>query len=156
MKNKPGKIYLMLLFITYSYKSVAQSDLPPENGNYHSSLELQEMFLEGLLLLAFFINLLFYRTIKDKTHLYFALMLIFLAVQRSITTLGSYLHWRYPEVWEYLSYSILSWAFTVFFLLKFVSQFFKLKDDFGVTAGLQQIKKRLTKAVVILSITTQT
>lgn len=130
MKNKTSKICLMLVFTICSFTALGQNELPSESGNYHSSLELQEMFLEGILLIAFFINLLFYRTIKDKTHLYFALFLLFLAIPRSLTTLGSFLHWQYPHIWEYLFYSILSWAFIIFFLIKFVSQFFSLKDTF--------------------------
>jgi signal transduction histidine kinase len=130
MKNKTSKIGLLFVFTICSFTAVAQNELPSENGNYHSSLELQEMFLEGILLIAFFINLIFYRTIKDKTHLYFALFLLFLAISRSGTTLGSFLHWQYPDIWKYLFYLILSWAFTIFFLIKFVSQFFGLKDTF--------------------------
>jgi hypothetical protein len=59
--------------------------------NYFGKLELEETFLLGLLFLAIFFNLFFYRFVREKVYLYFALFSLFLGINRLWLVLPSIL-----------------------------------------------------------------
>ena len=77
--TKPGLPEGFQIAILSTEKAIQQSyiDNVHDNTNRYSARELQEMFLEGVLLLAIFINMLFYRVVKEKEYLYFSLFLLF-------------------------------------------------------------------------------
>ncbi|MCX6219937.1 MAG: ATP-binding protein [Bacteroidia bacterium] len=95
--------------------------------NYFGKLELQETFLLGLLFLAIFFNLFFYRFVREKVYLYFALFSLFLGINRLLLVLPLFISWEYPSLNEYLGYLTYAWAFIPYFLIQFYRQFFQTK-----------------------------
>ena len=91
----------------------------------YSARELQEMFLEGVLLLSFVMNLFFFRIVRKKEYLYFSLFVLSLGIDRLINVIGVYLEWEHPSLKGYYGYINLSWIFILFFLVQFIRQFFK-------------------------------
>ena len=76
-----------------------------ENGdNFFSVTEMENVFLFGMLLIPFFLNLFFFRITKEKEYLYFSLFVIFLAITRLLNSFGIYWYWRDRQLEPYLGY----------------------------------------------------
>jgi two-component system NtrC family sensor kinase len=95
--------------------------------NYFAALHLQEAFVLGLLLLAIFLNLLFYRIVHEKVYLYFALFALFLGLNRLWNISHAYSLWQHPAWLRFVPLLGYAWAFIPFFLIQFFREFLKTK-----------------------------
>ena len=95
--------------------------------NYFDMLQLQEAFVVGLLFLALFFNLFFFRIVREKVYLYFALFILFLCMSRLFNIANLFLGWEHPAQLKYVPYLRYAWAFIPYFLLQFFRRFFQTK-----------------------------
>jgi two-component system, NtrC family, sensor kinase len=95
--------------------------------NYFGKMHMQEAFVLGLLTLTFFINLLFYRIVKEKVYLYFALFALFLGFNRLTNIASLYFLWQNPAARELVGLLGYAWGFIPFFLIQFFRYFLKTK-----------------------------
>ncbi len=95
--------------------------------NYFGKIHLQEAFVLGLLLLAIFINLLFYKIVREKVYLYFALFALFLGINRLWNISSVYFRWEHPAWSEYVAIIGYAWAVIPIFLIQFFRHFLKTK-----------------------------
>jgi two-component system NtrC family sensor kinase len=102
-------------------------DYVDRRTNYFGKIHLQEAFVLGLLLLAIFLNLLFYRIVNEKVYLYFALFALLLGINRLWNISLAYSTWEHPMWVEFVPYLRYAWAFIPFFFIQFFRQFFKTK-----------------------------
>ena len=94
---------------------------------YFAPTEVQESFILGMILISLIISLLFFRVVREKVYLYFALFVFFLAINRFYNIAGRYTQWFRPDLNRYVNYIGLAWAFIPLFLIQFVRYFFDLK-----------------------------
>ncbi len=97
---------------------------------YFGKRHLQEAFVLGLLFLAIFINLFFYRIVHEKVYLNFALFAIFLAINRlwNISVVISL--WEYPALTKYVPLLGFAWAFIPWFFIFFFRDFLNTRLTF--------------------------
>jgi two-component system, NtrC family, sensor kinase len=95
--------------------------------NYFGKTHLQEAFVLGLLLLTIFLNIFFYRIVREKVYLYFALFALFLSVNRLWNISNQYARWENPGLMEFVPLLGYAWAFIPYFLVQFFRYFLKLK-----------------------------
>ncbi len=100
-------------------------DYVESRTNYFANVNMQEMFLEGMLLLMLFYNLSFFSLTKEREYLNFSLFILFLAIARLFNSTFTYLYWNHPDKIEYAFYLNLSFGFMYFFLVQFIRSFFK-------------------------------
>jgi two-component system, NtrC family, sensor kinase len=100
--------------------------------NYFDMLQLQEAFVVGLLFLALFINLFFFRIVREKVYLNFAFFVIFLCISRMYNIANLFLGWEHPEQLIYVLYIRYAWAFIPYFLIQFFRQFFQTKNRYRI------------------------
>ncbi len=100
-------------------------DYVDSKTNYFGSINLQEMFLDGILFLVIFYNLAFFRLTKEREYLYFSLYMLFLAIARLLNTVNMYLYWNHPTLFPYFGY--INLAFAPFFIFQslFIRTHFK-------------------------------
>ena len=110
-------------------KIVKQFYIDYVNGgtSIFSLAHLQVAFLEGLLFLALFINLLFFRIVREKVYLYFSLFILFILIDQSYFVLLDYCAVAHPAIIDYLKYLTWTWAFIPYFLVQFFRYFFCIK-----------------------------
>lgn len=102
------------------------------NNLHYSSDALLEAFLIGLFLLAIFLNFNFYRIVKEKEYLYFALFALFLGMNRLFIMAISYLSWYHPSWAGLVRYLTFAWAFIPIFLIQFYRYFLNTRKHFPV------------------------
>lgn len=98
--------------------------------NYYNSTQLQEAFIIGMIFLAVFMNLFFYRIVHEKLYLYFALAAFFLAINRMYNISSAYLFYKNPFLLDNVKYLSLAWMFITFFFVQFYRSFLNLKQRF--------------------------
>jgi len=98
--------------------------------NYFGKVHLQEAFVLGLLLLAIFLNLFFYRIVREKVYLYFALYALFLGINRLWNISSQYATWEHPGLLEFVPLLGYAWAFIPYYLIQFFRQFLKTKTTY--------------------------
>ena len=89
----------------------------------YEKIHLQESFILGVIFLSFFINLFFYRIVRETFYLHFSMYLLFLGINRLWNIAYDLTRWEYPE-WNYYV-PLLSYAWTLipFFFIRFISKF---------------------------------
>ena len=105
-------------------------DYVDSRTNYFDKNTLLEAFIIGLLVLAFFINIFFYRIVKEKAYLYFSLFALFLAVNRLYNMAALYTFWEKPTMQGYVRLLTYAWIFIPYFLIQFFNHFLNLKKIF--------------------------
>ena len=117
-------------FGTEKFIQKAYIDYVDKRSSIFQFLHLQEAFILGLLLLTIFFNLFFYRVSKEKSYFHFAFFAMFLGINRLYNILAVYFYWEHPYLVQYVPYLGYAWAFIPFFLIQFVRQFFKTKENY--------------------------
>ncbi|MFZ1800916.1 MAG: 7TM diverse intracellular signaling domain-containing protein, partial [Chitinophagaceae bacterium] len=97
---------------------------------YFGKIHLQESFVLGLLLLAIFLNIFFYRIVHEKVYLYFALFALFLGFNRLWNLSNTYTVWEHPAWREYVPILSYAWAFIPYYLIQFFRQFLQTKTHY--------------------------
>lgn len=98
--------------------------------NYFNKRTLQESFLIGILFLAVFISLIFYRIVGESVYLSFALFAFFLALNRFYNIFDLYCRWEYPQ-WTHLVPVLgFLWGIIPFFQIQFYRQYLNIKLDY--------------------------
>ena len=105
-------------------------DYVDNRETYFAPSEVQEAFIIGMILISLFISLFFYRVVREKVYLYFALFVFFLGINRFYNIAGSYTQWFRQDLSRYVNYIGLAWAFIPFFLIQFVRSFFEIKKRY--------------------------
>jgi signal transduction histidine kinase len=105
-------------------------DYVDSRSNYFSKIHLQEAFLLGLLLLAIFLNVFFYRIVREKVYLYFALFAFFISINRLWNILWDTALWEHPQWLIFVPYLGYAWAFIPLFLIMFFREFLNTKQFF--------------------------
>ena len=123
---------------------------------YFAPLEVQEAFIIGMILISLIISLFFYKVVKEKVYLYFALFVFFLGINRFYNIAGTYAYWFKQDLYRYLNYIGLAWAFIPFFLIQFVRYFFDIKkrypklDKALFVAGILNIITTLSQVIPLV------
>jgi signal transduction histidine kinase len=81
----------------------------------------------GIMLLSAFLNLIFFRIVKEKAYLYFALFEIFFAIGWLSFLAPLYLAIHYSSLRPYTSYLPASVILCFYFLVQFIREFFNTK-----------------------------
>ncbi len=122
-----GPDFGVMIIGTDSFIKTYYTGYVDSRTNYFGKRELQEAFVLGLLLLAIFLNVFFYRIVGEKVYLYFSLFAFFLAVNRLWNISYAYFVWEHPAWIEFVPYLGFAWALIPFFLIQFFRQFLKTK-----------------------------
>jgi signal transduction histidine kinase len=128
-RKKPGLSpgFSVAIVSTDKFVKSYYTDYVDSRANYFGKMNLQEAFVLGLLLLAIFINLLFYGIVGEKVYLYFALFALLLGINRLFNISLQYFTWEHPLLVKYVKYLGYAWAFIPYFLIQFFRQFLKTK-----------------------------
>jgi len=126
-KNVGGSKFVISILGTDKIVKQFYLDYVNAGTDHFSMTHLQVAFLEGLLFLALFFNLFFFRIVREKVYLYFALFVLFLFLDRSNLLLYEYCLVEHPHILEYLNYLTYSWAIIPYFLIQFFRHFFQIK-----------------------------
>ena len=105
-------------------------DYVEERIYLYGSWHLQESFILGLLLITFFLNLFFYRIVKEKVYLNFALFAFFLSINRCWNITEDYTLWEYPKLYHLVPNIGYAWALIPFFLIQFYRYFLGTKVSY--------------------------
>ncbi len=97
---------------------------------YFYPYNLQEAFIIGMIFLAAFMNFFFYRIVKEKVYLYFALFILFIGVNRIHGISVSYFVVFDQHQLQYVSYLRDAWIFISFFLVQFFRHFLGTSTKF--------------------------
>ncbi len=98
--------------------------------SYFAKTHLQESFILGLLLLAIFLNIFFYRIVREKVYLNFALFALFLAINRLWNLSNEYFTWEHPSMVQYVPILGYAWAFIPFFFIQFFRYFLNTRSTY--------------------------
>jgi signal transduction histidine kinase len=111
-------------------KKMIKDENSEVRSRYFNAMNLQEAFVVGLLFLAMFFNLFFFRIVREKVYLYFALYALFLGVNRLTNIFSEFFKVENAENLRYVQYFKLAWVFILFFLIQFFRQFFQTKTRY--------------------------
>jgi two-component system NtrC family sensor kinase len=119
---KPLQLYSTTSFITDQYVSKVEKQGPVFHFGH-----LSEAFIIGVLLITIMFNIYFYKVVREKLYLYFALAILFLAVNRHYNIIGEYTRLEYPQFRWILGTISIAWLFIYAFLILFFREAFKTK-----------------------------
>jgi len=97
---------------------------------YYESFHLQETFIIGMIFISIFISVFFYRVVKEKVYMYFALFALFLAINRLYNIASAYAEWFRQDLSRYVNYIGFAWVVIPFFLVQFIRYFFLVKKTY--------------------------
>jgi two-component system, NtrC family, sensor kinase len=131
-------------------------DYVDSRENYFEVFHLQEAFIIGMIFISIFISIFFYRVVKEKVYLYFALFAFLLAINRHYNIAGSYTQWFRPDLSRYVTYIGFAWILIPFFLVQFFRYFFLVKtkypkwDKLLFIAGLLNLVTGIIGAIIYI------
>jgi len=126
-------------------------DYVDNRENYFGKVHLQEAFVLGLLLLAIFLNLFFFKIVREKVYLHFSLFAIFLAINRLWNISFEYTNWENYAMLQYVTYLGFAWAFIPYFFLHFFRNFLQTKSIYPKWDKVLIVFAFLNVAVFILA-----
>jgi two-component system NtrC family sensor kinase len=97
--------------------------------HYFSSLHLQEAFVIGVLFVTMFLSLFFYRYVREKVYLNFALFAFFLSINRTSNIIHDYARWNHPAFVEFTHMTGYAWCFIPFFLINFFRNYLDIRRE---------------------------
>ena len=125
IKNDAAGLVSRFAISILSAKRVQKNESLKVYADYFGKVQLQEAFVVGLLFLTVFFNLFFFRIVREKVYLYFALFVLFLCINRLYNISYEYFRIENAEWIRYVPYLHYAWAFISFFLIQFFRQFFQ-------------------------------
>lgn len=93
-------------------------------------IHLSEAFIIGVLLITIMFNIYFYKVVREKLYLYFAIAIFFLAINRHHNIINEYTRIEYPQFRWMLGTISLAWLFIYIFMILFFREAFKTKTFF--------------------------
>jgi len=105
-------------------------DYVDSRENYFGKTHLQEAFVLGLLLIAIFLNIFFYRIVKEKVYKHFAMFALFLSINRLWNISAQYFRWEHPSLVQYVPLLSYAWAFIPYYLVQFFRYFLRTKKTY--------------------------
>ncbi|MEO7043931.1 MAG: 7TM-DISM domain-containing protein, partial [Ferruginibacter sp.] len=96
-----------------------------KRSDYYGAYTLRDTFILGILFFSSFFNLFFFRMVREKVYLYFALFLFFLGLNHSYNPISVYFYYEHADLIKYVHYLGYLWMFIIFFLIQFFRYFFK-------------------------------
>ena len=121
------------LFSTEKIIQQEYVDYVDSHTNYFGKMELQEAFMLGLIFLAIFLNLFFFRIVREKAvpSILLYLPCFWVSTGYGILRRGIF-SWAHPAWVKYLPYLGYAWAFIPYFLIQFYRQFFKTAERYPI------------------------
>ncbi|MFN8355030.1 MAG: ATP-binding protein [Spirosomataceae bacterium] len=91
---------------------------------------MMEVFYAGMLLIVFVFSILFYRAVRQKVYLYFALYVFLLSITKFTNPFFIFIDWYDRESAAIGYYFSFLTPFLTYFLIQFIRLFFSIKTNF--------------------------
>jgi len=130
IKNDAAGLVSGFAISILSAEKVQKNESLVVHENYFKKMHIEEAFVVGLLFLAVFFNLFFFRIVHEKVYLYFALFVLFLCINRLYNISYSFFMIENAEWLRYMYYLKFAWVFIIFFLIQFFRHFFETKSRY--------------------------